>query len=126
MLRSSHCLSGLSQHSGDSNRSVHRVPTDSNDQFGLQKRRLVEGFQSMSLAPQQNPKSSPHKRQLIQVLNSVEFARSRSSSANSNDSKNNRYGKLKQVKRSSESARASQRNRDFEAHMSDIGDSDEE
>ena len=69
---------------GHSSRSVQRHPTDLNDQFGLQKRRLVESFEGLTLLSHNqytlmnNKKQSPGKRQLIQVLNSVEFEASES------------------------------------------------
>ena len=63
---------------GHSSRSVQRHPTDLNDQFGLQKRRLVESFEGLTLLNHNHKNQSPGKRQLIQVLNSVEFEASES------------------------------------------------
>ena len=62
-----------------SHRSVQRFAMDQNDLFGAQKRRLVESMQGLTLlTPPKNKihkqRSSPQtKRNLIEVLNSVEF-----------------------------------------------------
>ena len=52
---------------------MQRVFTENNDQFGLQKRRLVDEFQSMTLAGAAAKRKSPKNRKLIEVLDSVDF-----------------------------------------------------
>ena len=118
-------------------RSVHRIYTDSSDQFGLQKRRMIEDFQGMSIRSNGyggQQRKSPQKRQLIQVLNSVDFIGNHEGDTPSKNCSPRGHSATKKQRNKSLSARNSNKSDqhdlsqpheiDFHA-MSDIDSNDE-